>query len=29
VLRDDTGLRTTVTVAEDALEMAGHLLFKV
>ena len=29
VLRDDTGLRTSVTVAEDILEMAGHQLFKV
>jgi hypothetical protein len=28
VLRDDTGLRTPVTVAEDVLEMAGHQLFK-
>ena len=28
VLRDDTGLRTPVTVAEDALEMAGHQLFR-
>ena len=29
VLRDDTGLRTPVTVAEDVLEMAGHQLFKI
>jgi hypothetical protein len=28
VLRDVTGLRTPVTVADDALEMAGHQLFK-
>jgi hypothetical protein len=28
VLRDDTGLRTSVTVVEDVLEMAGHQLFK-
>ncbi|MFI7539786.1 Atu4866 domain-containing protein [Actinoplanes sp. NPDC049599] len=28
VLRDETGLRTPVTVAEDVLEMAGHQLFK-
>jgi len=29
VLRDDTGLRTSVTVVEDILEMAGHQLYKV
>ena len=28
VLHDDTGLRTPVTVAEYALERAGHQLFK-
>ena len=28
MLRDETGLRTSVTVAGDALEMAGHQLFK-
>ena len=28
VLRDDTGLRTPVTVAGYGLEMAGHQLFK-
>ncbi|MGW4940623.1 Atu4866 domain-containing protein [Actinoplanes sp. NPDC004185] len=28
VLRDDTGLRTPVTVADDVLEMAGHQLFR-
>ena len=28
VLRDDTGLRTPVAVAEDVLEMAGHQLFR-
>ena len=28
VLQDDTGLRTPVTVAGYALEMAGHQLFK-
>jgi hypothetical protein len=28
VLRDETGLRTPVTVAEDVLEMAGHHLFR-
>lgn len=29
VLRDESGLRTAVTVAADALEMAGHQLHKV
>jgi len=29
VLRDETGLRTPVAVAEDGLEMAGHHLFRV
>lgn len=29
VLRDETGLRTPVTVADDSLEMAGHHLFRV
>jgi hypothetical protein len=29
VLRDETGLRTPVTVAENGLEMAGHLLSRV
>jgi len=29
VLRDRTGLRTPVTVADDVLEMAGHQLFRV
>jgi len=28
VLRDETGLRTPVTVADDVLEMAGHQLFR-
>lgn len=28
LLRDETGLRTPVTVAEDMLEMAGHHLFR-
>lgn len=28
LLRDDSGLRTPVTVAPDRLEMAGHELFK-
>lgn len=28
VLRDETGLRTPVAVAEDGLEMAGHQLFR-
>ncbi|MEU8232494.1 Atu4866 domain-containing protein [Actinoplanes sp. NPDC048967] len=28
VLRDDTGLRTPVTIADDVLEMAGHHLFR-
>lgn len=29
VLRDESGLRTPVTVAADYLEMAGHQLYKV
>jgi len=29
VLRDETGLRTPVTIAEDGLKMAGHRLFRV
>jgi hypothetical protein len=29
VLRDESGLRTPVTLATDGLEMAGHQLFKV
>jgi len=29
LLRDETGLRTPVAVAEDGLEMAGHQLFRV
>jgi hypothetical protein len=29
LLRDETGLRTPVTVAGDGLEMAGHQLFRV
>lgn len=29
VLRDETGLRTPVVVAEDALELAGHQLYRV
>jgi hypothetical protein len=28
-LRDDAGLRTTVTRFDDALELAGHQLFRV
>ncbi|MFI5934965.1 hypothetical protein [Actinoplanes sp. NPDC051494] len=28
VLRDESGLRTPVTVADDGLEMAGHLLVR-
>ncbi len=28
VLRDETGLRTPVVVAEEGLEMAGHQLFR-
>ncbi len=29
VLRDESGLRTPVTVAEHRLEMAGHHLFRI
>jgi hypothetical protein len=28
MLRDESGLRTPVAVADDALEMAGHHLFR-
>ena len=28
VLRDESGLRTPITVADDALEMAGHRLVR-
>lgn len=28
LLRDDNGLRTSATFADDALEMAGHLLYR-
>lgn len=28
LLRDESGLRTPVTVSEDGLEMAGHQLFR-
>ena len=28
LLRDDSGLRTTVTAFDDSLEMAGHRLFR-
>ena len=28
LLRDDSGLRTTVTIHEDALELAGHRLLR-